>query len=135
MGILTDFNAWEAKVKNAIPDVLMKEVKTVVERDFLSVARSDVYGAYSPILYERRFSAGGIYDLNMIYSRLMGKFTLVMEDMAPANSYNTHGLNAIEWVESGRNPPFARPFYAPLEVKAIPHAQDALISGLHKRGL
>ena len=135
MGILSDFNAWKKKVETAVPSALMDDVKKTVELDFLSIARSDVYGSYSPSLYIRRFAGGGIYDLGMIQSRLEGKLTLVMEDIAPANSLDPQNNNAIEWVESDRGIPGARQFYAPLEAMAIPHAKTALISGLHKRGL
>lgn len=142
MGILADFQAWKKKVEVAVPDTLITDVKKAVEEDFVEATEQFVYDAYSPKYYAdgsvfgrmRRFSAGGIQTVSLINSNLAGKYTLVMEQVAPANSSNPQGQNAIEWVESGQNVP-ARQFYAPLEAKTIPHAQQALIAGMHKRGL
>lgn len=135
MGIMSDFLRWEAKVKKTIPKVLITDVKQVVEEDFVEVADSAVYGTYSPSLYVRRYSGGGIQDVGQIESKLDGDLTLVMEDVAPANSNDPQGKNAIEWVESDEGIPGGRPFYAPLEAVATPHAHEALVAGLHKAGL
>ena len=142
MGIMADFKRWEEKVKKAIPSALKDDVVKVVKEDFMYIAQTAVYGSYAPKYYldgsvfgrERRFAAGGIYDLGMIKDRLEGAYTLSMENIAPANSDNDLGRSAIEWVESGLNVPL-RHFYKPLEAYTTPHAHEALVAGLHKRGL
>lgn len=143
MGILSDFLRWEAKVMKAIPDTLITDVKQVVEEDFVEVAESAVYDTYSPKYYAdgskfgrmRRFSGGGIQDVGSIESNLAGNLTLVMKQNAPPNSSDPQKATALDWVESGDGVPGARPFYAPLKAKTIPHAHQALVAGLHKRGL
>ena len=135
MGIMADFLRWEAKVMKAIPDTLITDVKQVVEEDFVEVADSAVYSTYSPSLYVRRYSGGGIQDIGSIQSNLAGNLTLVMKQTAPPNSDYPKKATAIDWVESSEGIPGARPFYAPLKAVAIPHAHQALVAGLHKRGL
>ena len=143
MGIMADFLRWEAKVMKAIPDTLITDVKQVVEEDFVEVADSAVYSTYSPKYYadgsvfgrQRRFSGGGIQDVGLIESNLAGNLTLVMKQTSPPNSNDPQMSTAIDWVESGKGVPGARPFYAPLKAVAIPHAHQALVAGLHKRGL
>lgn len=135
MGIMADFLRWEAKVMKAIPDTLITDVKQVVEEDFVEVADSAVYSTYSPQLYIRRYSGGGIQDIGSIQSNLAGNLTLVMKQTAPPNSDYPKKSTAIDWVESSEGVPGARPFYAPLKAVAIPHAHQALVAGLHKRGL
>ena len=142
MGIMADFKRWEEKVKKAIPAALKDDVEKVVKEDFMYIAQTAVYGSYAPRYYldgsvfgrERRFAAGGIYDLSMVKSDLAGPYTLISKNVAPANSDHSLGLSAIEWVESGLNVPL-REFYKPLEAYTTPHAHEALVAGLHKRGL
>ena len=133
MGILDDFYKWKKKVDRAIPAALMDEVRDVVEKDFLETAQSEVYGTYSPILYQRRFGAGGIYDVGLITARLEGNKTLVMKQTAPPNSNYPKKETAIDWVESDEGVPGARPFYAPLKARTTPRAQIALVAGVNKR--
>lgn len=135
MGILEDFHKWKKKVDRAIPEALMDDVKQVVEEDFIEATNPFVYSAYSPILYIRRYSGGGIQTVSSIDSKLAGKYTLVMEQTAPANSNYPQGKNALEWVEAGSMGVPVRQYYAPLEAMTTPHAQQALVVGLHKRGL
>ncbi len=143
MGILNDVNKWKAKVEKAIPDVLLSEVRDAVEIDFLHTAQSAVYDNYHPMYYAdgsvfgrmRRFGGGGIYDISLITANLAGNKTLVMQQTAAPNSDYPQKAMALDWVESGDGSPGARPFYAPLKARAIPHAHTALVKGLHRRGL
>ena len=133
MGIFADYQKWKLKVEKAIPAALMDEVREVVEKDFLETAQSEVYGTYSPILYQRRFGAGGIYDVGLITARLEGNKTLVMKQTAPPNSNYPKKATAIDWVESDEGVPGGRPFYAPLKSRTTPRAQVALVAGVNKR--
>lgn len=143
MGILNDAKTWRNKVKKAIPDVLMNEVRDSAETDFLHAAQSYVYEAYHPMYYGdgsafgrmRRYGGGGIYDISLITAKLEGNNTLVMEQTAPPNSDDPQKATALDWVESGDGVPgIARKFYAPLKTRALPRAQVALIKGLRRRG-
>lgn len=142
MGISNgDFAAILKELENDMSDILTNEVMRKAEKEFLSVAESNVYSAYSPKYYldgsvfgrKRRYGNGGIYDITFIETTRTGKLSIEMEDIAPANTNNDRGMNAIEWVESGLNVP-ARQFYEPLQKKVDAMAENAMYLALKSRG-
>ena len=134
MGMMNDFAIWKGKLKKAMSESLSEDVRQSVEKDFQEVAQSEIYGSYSPILYERRWGAGGIYDISNIQTRVIGSKMLIMENIAPANTNDSQGLNAVGWVESDRGVPGARPYHSVVEAKAMSgSAQKAFVSGVKKR--
>ena len=142
MGISGDFTAIIAELENDMSNILENEVMRQAEREFLNVARSEIYEAYSPKYYadndnpfgrHRRFGNGGIYDITHIITKKTGKLSLEMENDAPANTSNDQNLNAVEWVQSGRNVP-ARQFYDPLQKKIDDMAENVMYSALKGRG-
>jgi len=142
MGLSSDFATLLKQLENDMSDILTNEVMRKAEKEFQNVAESNVYSAYSPKYYgdgsvfgrKRRYGNGGIYDITYIETNRTGKLSITMEDIAPANTNNDQGMNAIEWVESSRGVPGAREFYAPLQTKVDAMAEIAMFSALKGRG-
>lgn len=79
---MSDLAAFMAKLDAAIDSTMQSEVAKGAKEALRDAAYSEVYGAYTPIFFNRRMDAGGLSDVGQMEQSYGGK-TLTIQDMAP----------------------------------------------------
>ena len=78
---MSDLAAFMAKLDAAIDSAMQNEVAKGAKEALRDAAYSEVYGAYTPIFFNRRMDAGGLSDVGQMEQSYGGK-TLTIQDMA-----------------------------------------------------
>ncbi len=78
---MSDLAAFMAKLDAAIDSTMQSEVAKGAKEALREAAYSEVYGAYTPIFFNRRMDAGGLSDVGQMETSYGGK-TLTVQDMA-----------------------------------------------------
>lgn len=78
---MSDLAAFMAKLDAAIDSTMQSEVAEGAKKALRDAAYSEVYGAYTPIFFNRRMDAGGLSDVGQMETSYGGK-TLTVQDMA-----------------------------------------------------
>lgn len=78
---MSDLAAFMAKLDAAIDSAMQSEVAEGAKKALRDAAYSEVYGAYTPIFFNRRMDAGGLSDVGQMETSYGGK-TLTVQDMA-----------------------------------------------------
>lgn len=78
---MSDLAAFMAKLDAAIDSAMQNEVAKGAKEALRDAAYSEVYGAYTPIFFNRRMDAGGLSDVGQMETSYGGK-TLTVQDMA-----------------------------------------------------
>lgn len=78
---MSDLAAFMAKLDAAIDSTMQNEVAKGAKEALREAAYSEVYGAYTPIFFNRRMDAGGLSDVGQMETSYGGK-TLTVQDMA-----------------------------------------------------
>lgn len=78
---MSDLAAFMAKLDAAIDSTMQSEVAKGAKEALRDAAYSEVYGAYTPIFFNRRMDAGGLSDVGQMETSYGGK-TLTVQDMA-----------------------------------------------------
>lgn len=78
---MSDLAAFMAKLDAAIDSAVQNEVAKGAKEALRDAAYSEVYGAYTPIFFNRRMDAGGLSDVGQMETSYGGK-TLTVQDMA-----------------------------------------------------
>ena len=78
---MSDLAAFMAKLDAAIDSAMQNEVAKGAKEALRDAAYSEVYGAYTPIFFNRRMDAGGLSDVGQMEASYGGK-TLTVQDMA-----------------------------------------------------
>ena len=133
-----------ANLENAIEDALRHEVADVVKNAIIMSAYENVYKAYAPEFYSRRWGAGGILDPNSIKIEVHGD-TLIASDNAAWQQLwggSVPGERLAEAIASGdkrfnMQEAGPRPFHQKAKEEAIYSgaAEDALRRGLARQGI
>lgn len=80
---MSDFAAFIAKLDAAIDSTMQSEVAKGAKEALRDAAYSEVYGAYTPIFFNRRMDAGGLSDVGNMEVTGYSNKTLTIQDMAP----------------------------------------------------
>lgn len=78
---MSDLAAFMAKLDAAIDSTMQNEVAKGAKEALRDAVYSEVYGAYTPIFFNRRMDAGGLSDVGQMETSYGGK-TLTVQDMA-----------------------------------------------------
>jgi hypothetical protein len=139
----------KTKLKSKIDDALRNEVAEIVTETMLSNIKTEVYDAYNPKRYERRYDDGGIVDEGNIVSKVKGN-TLTVENITMSNKeYLPKGEKPFKIagvIEHGSGAgygeydyydPGARPFLEETRNDLIKNKQhiDAIKKGLKRQGI
>lgn len=130
-------------IEDALDGILETNVTAAVRETELKKIEENVYSVYSPNVYERRESRGGLGDGDNIKGSA-SKGTLTVVNTTPPNPNARDGAttdkNLIEVIETGHgydyDNPGPRPFIEPT-IKALIDSkacQKALVEGLANRG-
>lgn len=86
MSLLSDYEAWKAKLINDVDQVLLTHVAPAVKDEMQTQIYDKVYAAYDPTQYERRYDNGGLADKsNMQESVEAGLMTLHVVNLTTGN--------------------------------------------------
>ena len=141
MSLLDEYTQISAQLHTDIDTVLLNEVAETAKQYLQSSILENVYDAYAPTQYERRYSDGGLADPENFVESIAGEHTLEITDIASGNRSQpgpwTDDLDdTIErgepylWLKSriAEMQPYPRPFYKPAE-------DDFIDSGMFDRTL
>lgn len=79
MGLSADLAAFEARLDLAIEDALRNEVSEVIKNYIVDSAYDNVYEAYTPEFWSRRYGNGGLLDKKSIEVLVSGR-ELIAQD-------------------------------------------------------
>lgn len=150
MSLLDEYTQISAQLHMDIDTVLLTDVAEMAKQYLQSSILENVYAAYKPTQYERRYSDGGLADPeNFIESVVSGEHTLEIKDIASGNlgqpgPWDDELDEVIEagapyhWKKSKiyQAQPYPRPFYKPAEDDFIDSGMfdKTLADGLNAMG-
>lgn len=91
-----------AQIKQKVDNALAQEVAIEVKADEVWAIWDTVYGAYTPVMYDRRYDAGGLSDPDNMEVNVSGG-VLTVTNVTPAADgpgYTT-GKNLAQLIEGG----------------------------------
>lgn len=91
-------------ISGQIDKTLLTEVQKTVKQTEIKHINSVVYSSYSPVMYTRRMSGGGLSDESNMVGTLVGKNTLSVKNETPSSPSVVHGgvsNHLAQWVVSG----------------------------------
>ncbi len=138
----------EVKLAEKIKKAMMNDVFKVVAEEMTDAIENVFYAMYSPDLYDRRRSKGGLSDIRNVKPQWVGSGVMFVRNLTPTNNaYQFHDDGYVdEYVVPGiynwgfsriAKSPFARDFYqwtADVLEDNGKHA-EAFKKGLIKQGL
>ena len=137
MSLMSDYEAWKAKLIGDVDQVLLTHVAPVVKDEMQAQIYDKVYSAYSPTQYVRRYDEGGLADkANMQESVDAGQMTLHVVNLTTGNEEYADSPDGFDsgfitdiiekgvgyrWRKSEiyQNQPFPRPFLNETEKEVI----------------
>lgn len=107
MDLSSQLSQIKAKIETAVKDALSNEVAEAVREEEVKAIKETVYGAYSPVIYNRRADAGGLASDENIEHSVEGTTLHVRNttDANPAGTLNndkvTTGKDLPQLIEGG----------------------------------
>lgn len=101
----TSIDALEKALNQKINTTLQINVLEQVKKTMIKNIYSEVYDAYNPVLYKRRYQSGGLVDEKNIVGVLLPNQTLEVENVTPYNAsadgYDTPEYSLAYAIEYG----------------------------------